>query len=41
MSQFTHAGVSKLNGEYKVRFCNDGLRVKVSHRYKNVPCTHR
>jgi len=29
MSQFTHAGVSKLNGEYKVRFCNDGLRVKV------------
>lgn len=26
---FTHAGVSKLNGEFKVRFCNDALRVKV------------
>lgn len=26
---FTHAGVSSLNGEFKVRFCNDSLRVKV------------
>lgn len=26
---FTHAGVSRLNGEFKVRFCNDALRVKV------------
>ncbi|NBW18813.1 MAG: hypothetical protein EBR82_63645 [Caulobacteraceae bacterium] len=26
---FSHAGVSKLNGEFKVRFCNDSLRVKV------------
>ena len=26
---FTHAGVSKLNGEFKVRFANDALRVKV------------
>lgn len=26
---FSHAGVSKLNGEFKVRFCNDALRVKV------------
>ena len=30
MSQnFSHAGVSKLNGEFKVRFCNDAMRVKV------------
>ena len=30
MSQtFSHAGVSKLNGEFKVRFCNDALRQKV------------
>ena len=29
MSVFTHAGVSKLNGEFKVRFANDALRVKV------------
>lgn len=29
MSTFTHAGVSRLNGEFKVRFANDGLRVKV------------
>ena len=29
MSTFTHAGVSRLNGEFKVRFCNDALRVKV------------
>ena len=29
MSTFTHAGVSRLNGDMKVRFCNDALRVKV------------
>lgn len=29
MSQFSHAGVSKLDGEFKVRFANDALRVKV------------
>jgi hypothetical protein len=29
MSLFSHAGVSKLNGEFKVRFANDALRVKV------------
>jgi hypothetical protein len=29
MSTFTHAGVSRLNGEFKVRFCNDALRQKV------------
>jgi hypothetical protein len=29
MSKFTHAGVSKQNGEFKVRFCNDAMRVKV------------
>ena len=27
--QYTVVGVSKLNGEYKVRFANDTLRVKV------------
>ena len=26
---FTHAGVSKLDGEFKVRFANDARRVKV------------
>jgi hypothetical protein len=26
---FAYAGVSKLNGEFKVRFANDQLRVKV------------
>ncbi len=26
---FTHAGVSRLNGEMKVRFANDALRTKV------------
>ena len=26
---YSHAGVSKLNGEFKVRFANDALRVKV------------
>ncbi len=29
MSTYSHAGVSKLNGEFKVRFANDALRVKV------------
>ena len=29
MNTFTHAGVSKQNGEFKVRFANDALRVKV------------
>ena len=26
---FSHAGVSRLNGEFKVRFANDSLRTKV------------
>lgn len=29
MSSYSHAGVSKLNGEFKVRFANDALRTKV------------
>ena len=29
MSTYSHAGVSSLNGEFKVRFANDALRVKV------------
>jgi hypothetical protein len=29
MSVYSHAGVSSLNGEFKVRFANDALRVKV------------
>lgn len=29
MNLYTHAGVSKHNGEFKVRFANDALRVKV------------
>jgi hypothetical protein len=29
MSLYSHAGVSKQNGEFKVRFANDALRVKV------------
>jgi hypothetical protein len=29
MSTFSHAGVSKQDGEFKVRFANDSLRVKV------------
>lgn len=29
MTTYTHAGVSRLNGEFKVRFANDALRVKV------------
>lgn len=27
--KFSHAGVSRLKGEFKVRFANDGMRVKV------------
>jgi len=29
MKTFTHAGVSKLNGEFKVRFANDIARIKI------------
>ena len=29
MSSFTHAGVSRYEGEFKVRFANDAMRVKV------------
>lgn len=29
MDKFSHAGVSKYKGEFKVRWCNDALRVKV------------
>jgi hypothetical protein len=29
MNSFTHAGVSKLNGKFKVRYANDAVRVKV------------
>jgi hypothetical protein len=29
MKTFTHAGVSTLNGETKVRYANDALRVKI------------
>ena len=29
MNTYSHAGVSSLNGEFKVRFANDALRVKV------------
>jgi hypothetical protein len=29
MTTFTHAGVSRLKGEFKVRFANDQMRVKV------------
>jgi hypothetical protein len=29
MSSFSHAGVSKQDGEFKVRFANDALRTKV------------
>jgi hypothetical protein len=39
MSQtYTHAGVSQLNGEYKVRFCNDALRTKTLQKngHKNI-----
>jgi hypothetical protein len=35
---YSHAGVSELNGEFKVRFCNDALRVKVlaKNGHKNI-----
>ena len=38
MSTFSHAGVSRLNGEMKVRFANDALRVKVlsKHGHKDI-----
>jgi hypothetical protein len=38
MNTFTHAGVSSLNGEFKVRFANDALRVKVlaKNNHKNI-----
>jgi hypothetical protein len=29
MSTYSHAGVSKLDGEFKVRFANDAMRTKV------------
>lgn len=29
MEKFSHAGVSRLNGDFKVRFANDQLRVKI------------
>jgi hypothetical protein len=29
MKTYTHAGVSRLNGDLKARFANDGMRVKV------------
>jgi len=29
MNTYSHAGVSKLDGEFKVRFANDALRTKV------------
>lgn len=29
MTSYTHAGVSRLNGEFKVRFANDSTRVKI------------
>ena len=36
--QFTVAGVSKLDGEYKVRFANDQLRIKVlaKHGHEDI-----
>jgi hypothetical protein len=35
---YSHAGVSSLNGEYKVRFCNDAFRTKVLQKngHKNI-----
>jgi hypothetical protein len=38
MSLYSHAGVSSLNGEYKVRFCNDAFRTKVLQKngHKNI-----
>jgi len=29
MKTFSHAGISKLNGNFKVRFANDIMRIKV------------
>lgn len=29
MSSYSHAGVSKQDGQFKVRFCNDAMRTKV------------
>lgn len=29
LSKFTHAGVSRLKGEFKARFANDSMRVKL------------
>jgi hypothetical protein len=36
--QFTVAGTSKLDGEYKVRFANDVLRIKVlaKHGHEDI-----
>lgn len=36
--QFTVCGTSKLNGEYKVRFANDSLRIKVlaKHGHEDI-----
>jgi hypothetical protein len=34
MSVFTHAGVSRLNGEFKVRFANDA---PVSYTHLTLP----
>ena len=38
MNTFSHAGVSSLNGEFKVRFANDALRTKVlaKNNHKNI-----
>ena len=38
MNTFSHAGVSSLNGEFKVRFANDALRTKVlvKNGHKNI-----
>jgi hypothetical protein len=33
---FTVAGISKLNGEYKVRFANDSMRVKVLAKHDHT-----
>jgi hypothetical protein len=29
MSKYTHAGVSRLNGEFKARWANDAARIKI------------
>ena len=33
---FSHAGVSKLDGKFKVRFCNDALRTKVLQKNGHI-----